>query len=184
MRNANAFGILRREHRLLRRRQSIGEENEKWSGRHDSNVRPLPPHGSALPNCATPRRPEKRIPHLPCKPWKKPGQSTYLVDRWPRRSRKSVPSYAPHLRSKSARFAQKVAGRSGRHFFEPRIGPPGHFPVSCPGELGCLQSHPLRVLSQKTSTTPDRESDLLPPGAGGLYARAQTPGAQVVLNRA
>ena len=26
-----------------------------WSGRHDSNVRPLPPHGSALPNCATPR---------------------------------------------------------------------------------------------------------------------------------
>src|SRR5205807_675984 len=26
-----------------------------WSGRHDLNVRPLPPHGSALPNCATPR---------------------------------------------------------------------------------------------------------------------------------
>ena len=27
-----------------------------WSGRQDSNLRPLPPHGSALPNCATPRR--------------------------------------------------------------------------------------------------------------------------------
>ena len=35
-----------------------------WSGRHDSNVRPLPPHGSALPNCATPRRPVNHTLHI------------------------------------------------------------------------------------------------------------------------
>ena len=27
-----------------------------WSGRQDLNLRPLAPHASALPNCATPRR--------------------------------------------------------------------------------------------------------------------------------
>ena len=27
----------------------------KWSGRLDSNQRPLAPHASALPSCATPR---------------------------------------------------------------------------------------------------------------------------------
>jgi hypothetical protein len=26
-----------------------------WSGRQDSNLRPLAPHASALPGCATPR---------------------------------------------------------------------------------------------------------------------------------
>ena len=31
-------------------------ENKKWSERHDSNMRPLPPQGSALPNWATSRR--------------------------------------------------------------------------------------------------------------------------------
>src|ERR1700733_11417356 len=29
---------------------------EKWSGRRDSNPRPLEPHSSALPSCATARR--------------------------------------------------------------------------------------------------------------------------------
>jgi hypothetical protein len=28
---------------------------ESWSGREDSNLRPLAPHASALPGCATPR---------------------------------------------------------------------------------------------------------------------------------
>src|SRR5450631_918556 len=31
-----------------------------WSGRQDSNLRPLAPHASALPGCATPR-PRKRM---------------------------------------------------------------------------------------------------------------------------
>lgn len=30
-------------------------ENVLWSGRQDSNLRPLGPKPSALPNCATPR---------------------------------------------------------------------------------------------------------------------------------
>ena len=29
---------------------------EIWSGRKDSNLRPLQPHCSALPSCATPRQ--------------------------------------------------------------------------------------------------------------------------------
>jgi hypothetical protein len=33
---------------------------EKWSGRRDSNPRPLEPHSSALPSCATARRQRKR----------------------------------------------------------------------------------------------------------------------------
>ena len=30
--------------------------NRYWSGREDLNLRPLEPHSSALPDCATPRR--------------------------------------------------------------------------------------------------------------------------------
>ena len=33
-----------------------GEEPVNWSGRSDSNTRPLAPHASTLPGCATPRR--------------------------------------------------------------------------------------------------------------------------------
>ena len=36
-------------------RQAQGRRGESWSGRLDSNQRPLEPHSSALPNCATPR---------------------------------------------------------------------------------------------------------------------------------
>src|SRR5213078_3504907 len=41
-----------------------------WSGRRDSNSRPLAPHASALPGCATPRDAEYRqqLPHGPSKP--------------------------------------------------------------------------------------------------------------------
>ena len=35
-----------------------GSPLEVWSGRRDSNSRPLAPHASALPGCATPRREE------------------------------------------------------------------------------------------------------------------------------
>src|SRR5690606_33445501 len=31
-------------------------ETDIWSGRRDSNSRPLAPHASALPGCATPRK--------------------------------------------------------------------------------------------------------------------------------
>ena len=31
---------------------------ELWSGREDLNLRPLDPEPSALPNCATPRKPQ------------------------------------------------------------------------------------------------------------------------------
>lgn len=30
----------------------------RWSGREDLNLRPLDPEPSALPNCATPRKPQ------------------------------------------------------------------------------------------------------------------------------
>ncbi len=34
-----------------------------WSGRDDSNIRPLAPHASALPNCATARSIELNALH-------------------------------------------------------------------------------------------------------------------------
>ena len=49
---------------VLRRHKKAGLDNRlkclillrnKWSGRSDSNTRPLAPHASALPGCATPR---------------------------------------------------------------------------------------------------------------------------------
>jgi hypothetical protein len=36
--------------------QSLFGKNKDWSGREDSNLRPLAPHASALPGCATSRR--------------------------------------------------------------------------------------------------------------------------------
>ena len=33
----------------------VGVGGWKWSGREDLNLRPLAPHASALPGCATPR---------------------------------------------------------------------------------------------------------------------------------
>ncbi len=38
-----------------------GGINSKWSGREDLNLRPLEPHSSALPDCATPRRAERNL---------------------------------------------------------------------------------------------------------------------------
>src|ERR1700719_4585174 len=37
---------------------------EYWSGRQDSNLRPLAPHASALPGCATPRPRPRMIAQL------------------------------------------------------------------------------------------------------------------------
>ncbi len=31
------------------------DDGDNWSGRQDLNLRPLAPHASALPGCATPR---------------------------------------------------------------------------------------------------------------------------------
>ncbi len=39
-----------------RRRVPAGPASLSWSGRRDSNSRPLAPHASALPGCATPRK--------------------------------------------------------------------------------------------------------------------------------
>src|ERR1700723_4253561 len=36
-------------------------ERVNWSGRQDSNLRPLAPHASALPGCATPRPRDRMI---------------------------------------------------------------------------------------------------------------------------
>src|SRR2546423_14748270 len=36
--------------------ESCGQMMSEWSGREDSNLRPLGPKPSALPGCATPRR--------------------------------------------------------------------------------------------------------------------------------
>ncbi len=33
-------------------------QNRFWSGREDLNLRPLAPHASTLPGCATPRKKE------------------------------------------------------------------------------------------------------------------------------
>ena len=41
---------------ILMRRGKIIIYGEIWSGREDLNLRPLQPHCSALPSCATPRR--------------------------------------------------------------------------------------------------------------------------------
>ncbi len=41
---------------LIRRTRTVIMESKKWSGRKDLNLRPLPPQGSALPGCATPRQ--------------------------------------------------------------------------------------------------------------------------------
>src|SRR5712672_2452223 len=35
-----------------------------WSGRQDSNLRPLAPHASALPGCATPRPRDRMIAQM------------------------------------------------------------------------------------------------------------------------
>ena len=35
--------------------ESAGKSLFSWSGRQDLNLRPLAPHASALPGCATPR---------------------------------------------------------------------------------------------------------------------------------
>jgi hypothetical protein len=41
--------------RAIACRRSPTIEEIDWSGRQDSNLRPLAPHASALPGCATPR---------------------------------------------------------------------------------------------------------------------------------
>ena len=40
-------------HRVTQEKTMANKIN--WSGREDSNFRPLAPHASALPGCATPR---------------------------------------------------------------------------------------------------------------------------------
>ena len=44
--------------------QMMIQNGNRWSGRSDSNRRPLEPHSSALPGCATPRRANYSIPYL------------------------------------------------------------------------------------------------------------------------
>jgi hypothetical protein len=36
-----------------------------WSGREDLNLRPLEPHSSALPDCATPRHEQHQLASMP-----------------------------------------------------------------------------------------------------------------------
>ena len=55
-RRPDRLGTLSRRSPAARDRSTAGSAGaEKWSGREDSNLRPLQPHCSALPNCATAR---------------------------------------------------------------------------------------------------------------------------------
>ena len=62
---ATARQIANRNHKFDRHKekqprdrslQAVDFSSYLWSGRRDSNSRPLAPHASALPGCATPRR--------------------------------------------------------------------------------------------------------------------------------
>jgi hypothetical protein len=48
--------VPRQVHFLSYKRLTFNILREHWSGRRDSNPRPLEPHSSALPSCATARR--------------------------------------------------------------------------------------------------------------------------------
>ena len=79
-----------------------------WSGRRDSNSRPLAPHASALPGCATPRRKQDYM-RCPCPPFRAAAARGSTAAR---RAAVAVPVRA------AARWVA-VAGRWGRPVVRP-----------------------------------------------------------------